>query len=183
MSSNVPSDKIDVIPHGVPDLPFGDPNYFKDAFETEGKSVLLTFGLLSPNKGIETVIQALPGIVSRHPNVMYVVAGATHPRLKRREGDRYRLELQALARKLGVERNVVFHNRFVTPEEMVQFVGSADIYITPYLHEAQAVSGTLAYAVGAGKAIISTPYWHATELLAEGRGDPGSFWRQRCNRK
>ncbi len=167
---NVPSDKIDVIPHGVPDLPFGDPNYFKDAFETEGKSVLLTFGLLSPNKGIETVIQALPGIVARHANVMYVVAGATHPRLKRREGDRYRLELQALARKLGVERNVVFHNRFVTPEEMVQFVGSADIYITPYLHEAQAVSGTLAYAVGAGKAIISTPYWHATELLAEGRG-------------
>jgi len=166
----VPAEKIDVIPHGVPDLPFGDPNYYKDSSGTEGRAVLLTFGLLSPNKGIEQVIEALPRIVNQHPEAVYMVVGATHPHIRRREGDQYRLQLQALARKLGVERNVIFHNRFVTPEEMAQFVGSADIYITPYRYEAQAVSGTLAYALGAGKAIISTPYWHAAELLDEGRG-------------
>jgi glycosyltransferase involved in cell wall biosynthesis len=166
----VPEEKIDVIPHGVPDLPFGDPNYYKDSSGTEGRAVLLTFGLLSPNKGIERVIEALPSIVAAHPEVVYMVVGATHPHIRRREGDKYRLQLQALARKLGVERNVIFHNRFVSPEEMAQFVGSADIYITPYRYEAQAVSGTLAYALGAGKAIISTPYWHAAELLADGRG-------------
>ena len=166
----VPEEKIDVIPHGVPDLPFGDPNYYKDSSGTEGRAVLLTFGLLSPNKGIERVIEALPRIVAEHPEAVYMVVGATHPHIRRREGDQYRLQLQALARKLGVERNVIFHNRFVSPEEMAQFVGSADIYITPYRYEAQAVSGTLAYALGAGKAIISTPYWHAAELLAEGRG-------------
>jgi glycosyltransferase involved in cell wall biosynthesis len=166
----VPQEKIDVIPHGVPDLPFGDPNYYKDSSGTEGRAVLLTFGLLSPNKGIERVIEALPRIVAAHPEAVYVIVGATHPHIRRREGDQYRLQLQALARKLGVERNVIFHNRFVSPEEMAQFVGSADIYITPYRYEAQAVSGTLAYALGAGKAIISTPYWHAAELLADGRG-------------
>ena len=166
----VPEEKIDIIPHGVPDLPFGDPNYYKDSSGTEGKAVLLTFGLLSPNKGIERVIEAMPRIVAQHPEAVYMIVGATHPHIRRREGDQYRLQLQALARKLGVERNVIFHNRFVSPEEMAQFVGSADIYITPYRYEAQAVSGTLAYALGAGKAIISTPYWHAAELLAEGRG-------------
>jgi glycosyltransferase involved in cell wall biosynthesis len=167
---DVPEEKIDIIPHGVPDLPFGDPNYYKDSSGTEGKAVLLTFGLLSPNKGIERVIEALPRIVAEHPEVVYVIAGATHPHVRRREGDQYRLQLQSLARKLGVERNVIFHNRFVSPQEMAQFVGSADIYITPYRYEAQAVSGTLAYALGAGKAIISTPYWHAAELLDDGRG-------------
>jgi glycosyltransferase involved in cell wall biosynthesis len=167
---HVPAEKIDLIPHGVPDLPFGDPNYYKDSSGTEGKAVLLTFGLLSPNKGIERVIEALPSIVAEHPEAVYVIVGATHPHIRRREGDQYRLQLQALARKLGVERNVIFHNRFVSPEEMAQLVGSADIYITPYRYEAQAVSGTLAYALGAGKAIISTPYWHAAELLADGRG-------------
>jgi len=166
----VSEEKIDLIPHGVPDLPFGDPNYYKDSSGTEGKAVLLTFGLLSPNKGIERVIEAMPRIVAQHPEAVYVIVGATHPHIRRREGDQYRLQLQALARKLGVERNVIFHNRFVSPEEMAQFVGSADIYITPYRFEAQAVSGTLAYALGAGKAIISTPYWHAAELLADGRG-------------
>jgi glycosyltransferase involved in cell wall biosynthesis len=131
---------------------------------------LLTFGLLSPNKGFENVIQALPRILSRHNNVVYIIAGATHPHIRRREGDRYRLQLQALAKELGVEDNVVFRNRFVSPQEMAALVASADIYVTPYRHEAQAVSGTLAYALGAGKAIISTPYWHAAELLADGRG-------------
>jgi len=167
---HVPEGKIDLIPHGVPDLPFGDPDSYKNLTGTEGKDVLLMLGLLSPTKGIERVIEALPRIVANHPEVVYVIVGATHPHIWRREGDQYRLQLQALAGKLGVERNVIFHNRFVSPEEMAQFVGSADIYITPYPHEAQAVSGTLAYALGAGKAIISTPYWHASELLAGGRG-------------
>ncbi len=162
--------KIDVIPHGVPNLAFVDPNFFKDRFGVGGKSVLLTFGLLSPNKGVETVLEALPHILARNPNVIYIVAGATHPHIRRREGDRYRESLQSLAKDLGVEKNVIFHNRFVSPEEMMEFIGSADIYITPYKNEAQVVSGTLAYALGAGKAVISTPYWHALELLDQRRG-------------
>ncbi len=166
----VPGGKIDVIPHGVPDMPFMDPNYFKDRFGTEGKSVLLTFGLLSPNKGIENVIRALPAILARHPNVVYIVSGVTHPHIRRREGERYREELLALAEQLGVSSHLILNNRFVSNEELVEHVGAADIYITPYRQEAQVVSGTLAIALGAGKAIISTPYWHAKELLAEKRG-------------
>src|ERR1700693_5025149 len=165
----VPGSKIDMVPHGVPDLPFLDPNFYKDRFGVEGKAVLLTFGLLSPNKGIENVIQAMPQILSKHKNVTYIVAGATPPHILRREGDKYRASLQALAKEIGVESQVIFHNRFVSPEEMVEFIGAADIYITPYRHEAQVVSGTLAYALGAGKAIISTPYWHAIELLDDRR--------------
>ena len=177
----VPASKIDMVPHGVPDLPFLDPNFYKDRFGVEGKAVLLTFGLLSPNKGIENVIKAMPQILSKHENVVYLVAGATHPHILRREGDKYRAGLQALAREVGVESQVIFHDRFATPEEMAEFIGAADIYVTPYRHEAQVVSGTLAYALGAGKAIISTPYWHAIELLDEGRGalvpfqDPGAI--------
>jgi glycosyltransferase involved in cell wall biosynthesis len=166
----VPGSKIDMVPHGVPDLPFLDPNFYKDRFGVEGKAVLLTFGLLSPNKGIENVIQALPQILSKHKNAVYLVAGATHPHILRREGDKYRASLLALAKEIGVESQVMFHDRFVSPEEMVEFIGAADIYITPYRHEAQVVSGTLAYALGAGKAIISTPYWHAIELLDDRRG-------------
>src|ERR1700704_1239935 len=166
----VPGSKIDIVPHGVPDLPFLDPNFYKDRFGVEGKAVLLTFGLLSPNKGIENVIQALPQILSKHKNVVYMVAGATHPHILRHEGEQYRAYLQALAKEVGVESNVIFHNRFVSPEEMVEFIGAADIYITPYRYEEQVVSGTLAYALGAGKAIISTPYWHAFELLDDRRG-------------
>jgi len=181
---HVPANKIDMVPHGVPDLPFLDPNFFKDRFAVEGKAVLLTFGLLSPNKGIENVIQALPQILTKHKNVTYIVAGATHPHILRREGDIYRESLQTLAQEMGVESNVIFHNRFVCPKEMVEFIGAADIYITPYRHEAQVVSGTLAYALGAGKAIISTPYWHAIELLDDNRGalvpfqDPGAIARK-----
>jgi glycosyltransferase involved in cell wall biosynthesis len=166
----VPGHKIDMVPHGVPDLPFLDPNFFKDRFGVQGKAVLLTFGLISPNKGIENVIQALPQILSKHKNVVYMVAGATHPHILRREGDHYREYLKSLAREMGVESSVIFHNQFVSPDEMVEFIGAADIYITPYRHEAQVVSGTLAYALGAGKAIISTPYWHAIELLDDRRG-------------
>jgi glycosyltransferase involved in cell wall biosynthesis len=166
----VPGSKIDMVPHGVPDLPFLDPNFYKDRFGVEGKAVLVTFGLLSPNKGIENVIQALPQILSKHSNVAYIVAGATHPHILRREGDKYRASLQNLAKEIGVEAQVIFHNRFVSPEEMVELIGAADIYVTPYRHEAQVVSGTLAFALGAGKAIISTPYWHAIELLDDRRG-------------
>ncbi len=166
----VPNGKIDIIPHGVPDIPFMDPNYFKDKFGTEGKSVLLTFGLLSPNKGIENVISALPAILARLPNVVYIVSGVTHPHVRRHEGERYRESLQALAVQLGVADHLILNNRFVSAEDLIEYVGASDIYITPYKGEAQVVSGTLAIALGAGKAIVSTPYWHANELLAEKRG-------------
>ncbi len=166
----VPAAKIDLIPHGVPDLPFVDPSFYKDCFGTEGKTVLLTFGLISPNKGIENVVQALPNILARHNNVVYIVAGATHPHVLRREGNKYRQELERMAVDLGVQDNVIFHNRFFSPQEMMELIGSADIYITPYKHKGQVVSGALAYALSAGKAIISTPYVYAVELLDEGRG-------------
>jgi glycosyltransferase involved in cell wall biosynthesis len=166
----VSAEKIELIPHGIPDLPFEQPEIYKERFSLQDKSVLLTFGLLSSNKGFESVINAMPRILASHSNTVYMIAGATHPQIRAREGDRYRIELQALAKKLGVEQQVLFVNRFVTPEEMASLVGSADIYITPYCHEAQAVSGTLAYAMGAGKAIVSTPYWYAAEVLDHGRG-------------
>ena len=166
----VPVSKIDLIPHGIPDLPFTDPTFYKDQFGTEGKDVLLTFGLLSPNKGVENVIQALPAILARHSNIVYMISGVTHPHILRREGDHYRSYLQKLAKDLGVEDNVIFRNRFVSPEELEELIGAADIYITPYKHKGQVVSGTLAYALSAGKAIISTPYLHAMELLDDERG-------------
>ncbi|HZC82731.1 MAG TPA: glycosyltransferase, partial [Nitrospiraceae bacterium] len=128
----VSPEKIDLIPHGIPDVHFTDPNFYKDGFGTEGKDVLLTFGLLSPNKGIENVIQALPKILSRHSNAVYMISGVTHPHVLRQEGDRYRLYLQKLARDLGVEDSVIFRNRFVSPQELVELIGAADIYITPY---------------------------------------------------
>ncbi len=166
----VAPEKIDLIPHGVIDMPFIDSNFFKDVFGVEGKTVLLTFGLLSPNKGIEHVIEALPAILAQHPNIVYLVLGATHPHLIAHEGEAYRRKLEKLAEKRGVKDQVIFHNRFVSLEELKEFIGAADIYITPYLNEAQVTSGTLAYTFGAGKAIISTPYWHAQELLAGERG-------------
>ncbi len=163
-------DKIDLIPHGVPDVQFIDPTFHKDQFGVEGKTVLLTFGLLSPNKGIEHVIEALPEILKLHPNVVYIVLGATHPNLLANEGESYRMKLVRLAEDLGVAGNVIFYNRFVTLSELTDFIGAADIYITPYLNQAQITSGTLAYAFGAGKAVISTPYWYAQELLANDHG-------------
>jgi len=162
--------KIDVIPHGIPDMAFADPNFFKDQYSVEGRRVLLTFGLLSPNKGIEKMIEALPAIVAEFPDVVYIVLGATHPNLVREHGEVYRESLQALAERLGVSENVRFFNQFVELEELKCFLGAADIYVTPYLNEAQITSGTLAYAFGCGKAVVSTPYWHAQELLADGRG-------------
>jgi len=180
-------EKIDLIPHGIPDVPFVDPSFHKDLFGVEGKIVLLSFGLLSANKGIENVIAALPAILARHPNVVYIILGATHPHVLRREGETYRLSLQWMAQEKGVEGQVIFYNRFVSLEELVQFIGAADIYITPYLNPAQIVSGTLAYTLGAGKAVISTPYWYAEEMLAEERGalvpfrDPAALAEQVIN--
>jgi glycosyltransferase involved in cell wall biosynthesis len=165
-----PASKIDVIPHGIPDMPFVDPTFYKDKFGVEGKIVLLTFGLLSPNKGIEHVLNALPEILAEFPNLVYIVLGATHPNLLREEGEAYRFSLERLAKKNRTQKNVIFYNRFVDIEELKEFIGAADLYVTPYLDEAQITSGTLSYAFGAGKAVISTPYWHATELLAEDRG-------------
>ncbi len=166
----LPNAKVDIIPHGIPDIPFVDSSRFKAQFGVEGRLVLLTFGLLGPGKGIEYAIEALPEIVERHPNVIYIVLGATHPHLIEREGESYRLSLERLAEARGVKDNVIFFNRYVSLEDLKEFIGATDIYITPYLNEAQITSGTLAYVFGAGKAVVSTPYWHARELLAEGRG-------------
>jgi len=166
----VPESKIDLIPHGIPDVAFTDPSFYKDNFGVEGKLVVLTFGLLGRNKGIETVIRALPEVLKKFPNVVFMVVGATHPNVIRSEGESYRLSLERLAHELQVERNVIFYNRFVSLEELLEFIGAADIYVTPYLSRDQITSGTLAYALGAGKAVVSTPYWHAEELLSDGRG-------------
>lgn len=165
-----PAAKIDLIAHGIPNMPFADPNYFKDEFGVAGKQVLLTFGLLSPNKGVEFGLRALPEIMREFPNIVYIVLGQTHPNLLREEGEAYRLGLERLAKDLGVQKHVVFFNRFVELDELMRFIGAADIYLTPYLTEAQITSGTLAYAFGAGNAVVSTPYWHAAELLTEERG-------------
>lgn len=167
---DVPAEKIDLIPHGIPDMPFVDPHFYKDRFGMEGKQTLLTFGLLSPNKGIENVIRALPRIVERFPNVVYMVLGATHPHLIRHEGEAYRDSLLKLADDCGVSDHVRFYNEFVELNDLLEYLGAADIYITPYLNPAQITSGTLSYAFGCGKAVVSTPYWHAEELLADGRG-------------
>ncbi len=166
----VPKEKIAFIHHGIPDMPFVDPNFYKDKFGVEGKKVLLTFGLLSPNKGIENVLQALPSVTKEHPDVIYIILGATHPHIIKAYGEEYRISLQQLVRKLKISDHVIFHNRFVELKELCEFLGAADIYVTPYLQECQITSGTLAYAMGTGKAVISTPYWYATEMLAEGRG-------------
>ena len=165
-----PPAKIDLIPHGIPDVGFVDPTYFKDQFGVEGRVVLLTFGLLSPNKGIEHVLNALAHILAEFPDLVYIVLGATHPNELREHGEAYRLSLEILAKKNKLEKNVIFYNRFVDLENLKEFIGAADLYITPYLNEAQITSGTLAYAFGAGKAVISTPYWHAAKLLAEDHG-------------
>lgn len=166
----IPAGKITLIHHGIPDLPFIDPNYYKDQYGVEGRKVILTFGLLSPSKGIETMINALPAVLRQHPEVVYIVLGATHPHVRQQQGEAYRLLLHRRARELGIGDHLIFHNRFVNSRELCEFLGAADIYVTPYLNKEQIVSGTLAYALGSGKATISTPYWYAEEMLSEGRG-------------
>lgn len=166
----IPEERIAFVHHGVPDVPFVDPNYYKEQFNVEGRIVLLTFGLLSPNKGIENMLAALPSVIEKHPHVAYIILGATHPEVKRLQGESYRASLERKVRELGLERHVIFHNRFVTLEQLCEFIGACDIYVTPYLSKEQIVSGTLAYAIGMGKAVVSTPYWYAQEMLADGRG-------------
>jgi glycosyltransferase involved in cell wall biosynthesis len=181
---HVPAAKIDVIPHGIPRLPEGDN---KEKLGLASRPVLLTFGLLSPDKGIEHVIDAMPAILARHPDAVYVVLGTTHPHVKDRYGEAYRLALASRVARLGVEASVIFHDRFVDDVELAEFLSVADVYLTPYLNMQQSTSGTLAYAVGAGRAVISTPYRHATELLADGRGilvpeaDSAAIAREVCD--
>ncbi|MCM2375042.1 glycosyltransferase family 4 protein [Aporhodopirellula aestuarii] len=181
---SVDSEQVDLIAHGIPEAPETDQSVLKEQFGVEDKTVALTFGLLSPGKGIEHVLKAIPEIVAKFPDFIYIVLGATHPSLLRDQGERYRINLERMAKELGVSKHVSFYNRFVELEELTEFIGAADLYITPYLNVQQAVSGTLAYAFGCGQAVISTPYWHAEELLADGRGvlvpfaDPSAIARE-----
>ena len=181
---DIPEKKITLIHHGIPDMPFIDPSYYKDNFDVEGKKVILTFGLLSENKGVENVLKALPSVIQKHPDVIYIILGATHPNILKAQGEEYRISLQQLVQKLDIGDHVIFKNRFVELEELCEYLGTADIYITPYLEEAQITSGTLIYAMGTGKAIISTPYWYASEMLADDRGvivpfkDPDAIAKQ-----
>ncbi|MFA4905172.1 MAG: glycosyltransferase [Candidatus Margulisiibacteriota bacterium] len=167
---DVPAEKVRMLYHGTPDFTSLNNGHYKKRFKVEGNQTLLTFGLLSPNKGIETVIKALPKLVREFPRLIYVVLGKTHPNVLKEYGEKYRAGLIALVDELGLQEQVIFDDRFVSLEELYAWLMAADIYITPYLNEAQIVSGTLSYAIGAGNAIISTPYWYAKELLAEGRG-------------
>ncbi len=177
----VPEDRISLIYHGVPDVPFTDPDLYKGQFDVEGRLVILTFGLIGPNKGIEKMLEALPPVVAGHPEVLYIVLGATHPEIRRTQGESYRHFLQQKVRDLGLQDNVVFHDRFVSRQELYRYIMASDIFVTPYRYEEQVVSGTLSYALGMGKAIVSTPYWYAQEILADGRGilvpfdDPGAL--------
>jgi len=165
-----PEQKIRLIHHGVPEIPLVEPQNYKSQFEMDGREVLLTFGLLGPGKGIEYALQALPPVVERFPNLCYIILGATHPNVVREQGESYRLGLQRLARNLGLRKNVLFTGRFVTLGQLCEFLKAADVYVTPYVSREQITSGTLAYALGAGKPIVSTRYWYAEELLADGRG-------------
>jgi glycosyltransferase involved in cell wall biosynthesis len=166
----VPTRKIEVIPHGIPDFPFLESHYAKAKFGFAEKTIILTFGLLSPSKGIETMLDAMPGIIKSCPNAVYVILGATHPNLVRHQGEAYRDGLTARVQELGIEDHVVFFNQFVDQARLLDFISMCDVYVTPYLNEAQMTSGTLAYSFGLGKAVVSTPYWHAKDLLSDGRG-------------
>ncbi len=167
---DVPEEKIRLIYHGAPDVPFLDTYLYKEKFHAENHTVLMTFGLLSPNKGIESVIEALPPVIEKFPELLYIILGKTHPEVVKRYGEKYRMSLHQKVHKLGIEDNVLFHDYYVTKEELIQFLTASDIFITPYLSEEQTVSGTLTYALACGKVIISTPYYYAKEMLADGRG-------------
>ncbi|UCG16463.1 MAG: glycosyltransferase, partial [Phycisphaerales bacterium] len=166
----VPQERIRFIHHGVPDLPFGNTETLKERFGTTGKPAILTFGLLSPSKGIEIMLDALAQIVPDHPDVVFTVLGATHPHVKRDSGESYRLSLESRVLERGIQKNVIFHNRYVAEEDLCEYLAAADIYVTPYHNKEQIVSGTLAYAVAGGTAVVSSPYWYAQEMLGDGRG-------------
>jgi len=167
---SVTGKKVQLIAHGIPDLPFVDSNYYKHKFGMESRRTILTFGLLSKNKGIEVMLKAMPAIIEAEPSVLYIILGMTHPSVLKQDGESYRFSLQRMVKELGLHRNVIFHNRFVNDEELRNFLCAADIYTTPYLNREQLTSGTLSFAVGTGKAVVSTPYWAAMELLDKGRG-------------
>lgn len=167
---DVPREKIVFIPHGIPDVSFRDSSSYKGQFGFEGRTVLMTYGLLSPSKGVEVAIQAMPRIIEQHPEALYVVLGATHPNILKHEGNAYRHSLERWVDRLQLHDHVTFHNRFVTIEELLRYLCATDVYLTPYPNQAQITSGTLAYAVGVGAAVVSTPYWYAEEMLADGRG-------------
>ena len=171
MAYDVPRDKIEIIQHGCPDVPFVDSNKVKPSlFGLKGKIVLSTFGLISRGKGIEYVIKALPEVVEKQPEIVYLVIGETHPEVRKFEGERYRKKLIKLVDDLDLHEHVKFHNRFLLKRELINYLQATDIYVTPFLEPNQISSGTLVYAMGTGKAIIATPYFHAQEALAEGRG-------------
>ena len=167
---SIPEQKIKLVPHGIPDLPFVDSSYYKHKFGMDGRKTILTFGLLSKNKGIETMIQAMAEVVKVHPSALYVILGMTHPSVLRYDGESYRFSLQRIVKEIGLTENVIFQNRFVDDKELHNFLCAADVYATPYVNREQLSSGTLSFAIGAGKAVVSTPYWAAEELLADGRG-------------
>ena len=179
---NVPAGKIEVIAHGIPDFPFRETDHAKAKLGFVGKKVILTFGLLSPSKGIETVIDAMPGIIKLCPNAVYVILGATHPNLVRHQGEVYRDSLVTRAREFGIEDHVIFFNQFVDQPTLLDFISMCDVYVTPYLNESQLTSGTLSYSFGLGKAVVATPYWHAKELLQRRARYYRSFqgFRGRC---
>ena len=158
------------IPHGIHEASFEKPGIHNKLFNLEDRDIILTFGLLSPDKGIENMIKSMPSIIKEHPNTVYLILGQTHPDILEKDGDSYRHGLQQLVNKLGIENNVVFHNHFVKTETLIQYIQTSKIYVIPYLKKEQITSGTLAYALGAGAAVVSTPFWHAEELLADGRG-------------
>ena len=166
----VPEDKIEVIFHGLPDYPFNNCDKYKKMLNLKGSPLVLTFGLLSQNKGIESMLEALPDVVNQYPNLVYLILGATHPEVKKRYGEAYRQYLKNKVSELGLEDNVIFHNKFVEKEELCNYILASDIYASPYLSREQIVSGALTYAIGMGKAIVSTPYWYAQEMLADNRG-------------
>jgi glycosyltransferase involved in cell wall biosynthesis len=170
----VPEEKIELIEHGVPDIYFAQEQSKKE-FKLQRKKVLLTFGFIGRNKGIETVIRALPKVIDKYPDVIYIVLGKTHPNVLRHSGEEYRIFLMRLVKTLRLEKHVVFLNEFIDEQNLFKYLYASDIYITPYLNEAQITSGTLSYAVGVGAAVMSTPYWHAVELLADGRGKLFNF--------
>lgn len=167
---DVPEKKIELLPHGIPDLPFVDSSYYKAKFGMENRRTILTFGLLSKNKGIENMLRAMPEIVKADPSILYIILGRTHPSVVKHDGESYRFGLQRLVKELGLSDNVIFHNQFVTDEKLQNFLCAADLYVTPYINREQLTSGTLAFAVGTGKAVVSTPYWAAEELISDGRG-------------
>jgi len=167
---DVPEEKIKMIPHGAPDVPFLDPSYYRDDFQMGGHKVMMTFGLIGPGKGIEVAIKAMVEVVKEFPEAIYLIVGETHPVIKRERGEEYRISLKRLVNKLDLEKNIIFHNRFVTLEELIKYLVITDIYVTPYLSKKQISSGALSYAIACGKAIVSTDYWYAEELLSDERG-------------